>query len=193
MVGDLLFGAGIERPWFTPGVLELVSGGTVVLEEVCHLPEPAKALLLKALDRPPLLRQRGRRDRTWLITTCNIDMDAAMEHGYFARNLFRRLAEVRIRMPPLPERGNDVLMLANWLLPRICEQEHRSLMTLAPEVGPELLRYKWPGNVRELTHRLTRAVLLTTGSVIAVKDLELPPISAPPDVESLRRAMGIIE
>jgi transcriptional regulator with GAF, ATPase, and Fis domain len=78
-------------------------------------------------------------------------------------------------MPPLRDRGKDVLLLANWLLPRICAQEHRALMTLAPEVGPQLRRYGWPGNVRELSHKLTRAVLLATDSVISVEDLDLPP------------------
>ena len=104
-----------------------------------------------------------------------MDMDAAMQNGYFPSDLFRRLAEVRIRIPPLPDRGHDVLVLANWLLPRICAQEHRALMTLATDVAPQLLRYGWPGNVRELTHKLTRAVLLATDSVISVEALDLPP------------------
>jgi DNA-binding NtrC family response regulator len=103
LVADLLFGAPPEqaRPWFRPGVLELAAGGTVVLEEVCHLPAVAKAMLLKVLGQPP---RRGRSREpadTWVISTCNMDMDGAVRHGYFGRALFRRLAEVRIVMPPL--------------------------------------------------------------------------------------------
>ena len=177
LVGDLLFGAPAEqdRPWFRPGVLELVAGGTVILEEVCHLPETAKAKLLKTLGQPSMRRRSSGPARTWVISTCNIDMDEAIRRGYFGRALFRRLAAVRIVMPPLRQCENDVLVIANWLLPRICAQHHRPLSTLAPEVGPRFLRYGWPGNVRELTHMLTRAALLTAGSVISVKDLDLPP------------------
>ena len=177
LVADLLFGAPAEqgRPWFRPGVLELVAGGTVILEEVCHLPEAAKAKLLKALGQPSMRRRRRGPARTWVISTCNMDMDEAIRHGYFGRALFRRLAAVRIVMPPLRQCGNDVLVIADWLLPRICAQHHRPLLTLAPEVGPRFMRYAWPGNVRELTHMLTRAALLTTGPVISVKNLDLPP------------------
>jgi anaerobic nitric oxide reductase transcription regulator len=177
LVADLLFGAPAEqgRPWFRPGVLELVAGGTVILEEVCHLPEAAKAKLLKALGQPSMRRRSSGPARTWVISTCNIDMDEAIRRGYFGRALFRRLAAVRIVMPPLRQCGNDVLVIADWLLPRICAQHHRPLLTLAPEVGPRFLRYGWPGNVRELTHMLTRAALLTAGSVISVKNLDLPP------------------
>jgi len=167
LLGALLLGPAPDDtgpPWIKPGLLELVGGGTIVLEEVCHLPQAIKAVLPKALDQ-----------RTSIISTCNIDMDEALRHGYFGRALFRRLAAVRIVMPPLRDRGNDVLVLAHWLLARICAQERRPLMTLAPEVATRFLHYAWPGNVRELTHMLTRAVLLATGSVITVADLDLPP------------------
>jgi len=87
LVADLLFGAPVERgrPWFTPGAPWCLKRYVT-----CRSP-PRRCR--KALDRPPLRRHRGRPDHTWLITTCNIDMDAAMRQGYFARNLFRRLAE----------------------------------------------------------------------------------------------------
>ena len=177
LVADVLFGAPAERgrPWLRPGVLELAAGGAVILEEVCHLPAAAKAMLLKALGQPPMRRQHDGPTHTWIISTCNIDMDEAMRHGYFGRALFRRLAGVRIVMPPLRECGNDALIIAYRLLPRLCAQHQRALMTLAPEVEKRLLAYYWPGNGRELTHMLTRAVLCATGSVISVGDLDMPP------------------
>ncbi len=176
LVADLLFGAPAEhgRPWFRPGVLELVAGGTVILEEVCHLPEAATATLLKALGQPSMRRRRSGPARTWIISTCNVDMDELIRRGRFGRALFQRLAPVRIAMPPLQQCGNDVLVIADWLLPRICAQYHRPPLTLAPEVGPRFMRYAWPGNVRELTHMLTRAALLTAGPVISVENLDLP-------------------
>ena len=178
LLEDLLLGPAPEdtgTPWIKPGLFELVAGGTIVLEEVSLLPQAVQAMLAKAIDHPPLRQPSGRLVHTWIIGTCNTDVDEAVRRGYFGRALFRRLAAVRIKMPPLRDRGKDVLLLANWLLPRICAQEHRALMTLAPEVGPQLRRYGWPGNVRELSHKLTRAVLLATDSVISVEDLDFPP------------------
>jgi DNA-binding NtrC family response regulator len=181
LLGGLLLGPAPEdtgSSWIKPGLLELVAGGTIVLEEVSLLPQAVKAMVAKAIDDPPRRRasnrSSGRLVHTWIIGTCNTDVDEALRRGYFGRGLFRRLAGVRIKMPPLRERGKDVLILAEWLLPRICAREHRPRLTLAPEVGPLLLRYSWPGNVRELTSTLTRAVLLTTDSVISVEDLDLP-------------------
>lgn len=152
LVAELLFGAPVERgrPWFRPGVLELATGGTVVLEEVCQLPDAAQAMFP------------------------NTDMDELVRHRRFGEDLFQRIAGVRIKLAPLRERGNDVVDLANWLLPRICTQQHRLPMSLAPEVGPRLRSYSWPGNVRELIHRLTRMAIVSTGSIISTDDLDLP-------------------
>jgi DNA-binding NtrC family response regulator len=170
LVAELLFGAPVERgrPWFRPRVLELATGGTVVLEEVCQLPDAAQAMFRKVLDRA---QQSG---RTWLIFTSNTDMDELVRHRRFGEDLFQRIAGVRIKLAPLRERGNDVVDLANWLLPRICTQQHRLPMSLAPEVGPRLRSYSWPGNVRELIHRLTRMAIVSTGSIISTDDLDLP-------------------
>jgi DNA-binding NtrC family response regulator len=99
-------------------------------------------------------------------------MDAAVRMGHVREDLFRQLVGVRILMPPLRECGNDAVIIANWLLPRICAQHQRPLMTFAPEVGQRFLDYGWPGSVRELTYMLTRAVLLSTGSVISADELD---------------------
>jgi DNA-binding NtrC family response regulator len=172
---ETLFGVPPEdsqaRPWLQPGLLELVTGGTIVLEEVCGLPKALQAMLVKALGPRPPGSRRAQAVPPWVIGTCNSDMDAAVRMGHVREDLFRQLAGVRIVMPPLRECGDDAVIIANWLLPRICGQHHRPLMTLAPEVGQRFLEYGWPGSVRELTHMLTRAVLLSTSSVISAEEL----------------------
>lgn len=111
--------------------------------------------------------------QTWVIGTCNIDVDTALRAGYIREELFRRLATVRIGMPPLRDCGNDVLIIATRILPWLCAKHHRPLVTLEPEAEKRLLTYGWPGNVRELTAILERAVLLATGSAISVGDLDI--------------------
>jgi len=172
---ETLFGVPPEDsqtlPWLQPGVLELLTGGTIVLEEVCHLPKTLQAMLVKALAQEPTGRPGARPLPLWVIGTCNIDMNRAVRGGYFRPDLFRQLAGVRIGMPPLRECGDDALIIATWLLPRICAQHHRPLMALAPEVGQRFLEYGWPGSVRELTSVLTRAVLLSAGPVISAEEV----------------------
>lgn len=158
------------RPWLNPGLLQVVAGGTIILEEVCHLPGVLQAMLVRMLQQ-----QTTGMVQTWVIGTCNIDVDTALRAGYIQEELFQRLATVRIGMPPLRDCGNDVLIIATQLLPWLCAQHHRPLITLGPEVEKRLLTYYWPGNMRELTAILERAVLLATGSVISVADLDLPP------------------
>jgi DNA-binding NtrC family response regulator len=110
-----------------------------------------------------------------------VAVDCAAAPGTYLRDV--QLAGARIVMPPLRQRGDDALIIANRLLPQICAQHHRPRMTLAPEVGQRFLEHIWPGNVRELTRMLRRAVLLSTGSVISAEALGRswsPPISVPP-------------
>jgi DNA-binding NtrC family response regulator len=176
LLGDVLFGVPSDgsraRPWLTPGLLELVTGGAIVLEEVCHLPKKFQAMLVRALGPPSPGDRRARAERPWVISTCNINMDGALLNDYFREDLFRQLAGVRIKMPPLRECGDDALIIANRLLLRICTEHQRPPITLAPEVGQRFLEYVWPGSVRELTNVLARAALLSTGRVISARVLE---------------------
>jgi two-component system response regulator AtoC len=155
------------------GAWQSALGGTLLIEEVWGLPIPVQIMLLDELRQRHGDREGPALDR-WIISTSNIDVLEAIRHHRLLEDLYRRLATVHIGMPPLRECERDVLLLAKRLLPRICAQTQRAPMTLATEAGKLLLAYTWPGNVRELTHMLTRAVLLTAGSVIAAEALDLP-------------------
>lgn len=144
------------------GKFEIADGGTLFLDEVGELPLSLQATLLRALQSGEI--QRVGSDRhlqvdVRIIAATNRDLAAEVEAGRFRSDLYHRLSVYPLQVPPLRERGEDILMLAGFLLET---NQHRlgiSALRLAPEARQPLLDYRWPGNVRELEHLLSRAAL----------------------------------
>ena len=167
-------GAGAAKP----GLLEMADGGTVFLDEIGELPATTQAKLLRVLENGELLRVGSVKPRhidVRLIAATNVDLDAAIQHGWFRRDLYYRLNGFVVHLPPLRERASDILPLAH----RFAAALGRTRFTEAAERA--LCAHAWPGNVRELKTVIERAVLLSARrGAIDVADLMLAPRRAAP-------------
>jgi two-component system NtrC family response regulator len=165
-------GAHIQRK----GLLETASGGTLFLDEIGELPPAIQVKLLRFLQEQRLQRVGGRQELqvdTRLVAATNADLKGLINSGKFREDLYFRLAVVTIRLLPLRERGEDVVFLAREFLQRYGSQNGRTKMVFAPDALRAMSRYSWPGNVRELQNRVKRGVIMTSGSRVTAKDLEL--------------------
>jgi two-component system NtrC family response regulator len=165
-------GAHIQRK----GLLETASGGTLFLDEIGELPPAIQVKLLRFLQEQRLQRVGGRQELqvdTRLVAATNADLKGLINNGKFREDLYFRLAVVTIRLLPLRERGEDIVFLAREFLQRYGGQNGRTKMVFAPDALRAMSRYSWPGNVRELQNRVKRGVIMTSGSRVTAKDLEL--------------------
>ena len=165
-------GAHIQRK----GLLETASGGTLFLDEIGELPLAIQVKLLRFLQDQRFQRVGGRQEiqvDTRLVAATNADLKRLIDNGTFREDLYFRLAVVTIRLLPLRERGEDIVVLAREFLQRYADQERRTKLVFAPDALRAMTHYSWPGNVRELQNRVKRAVIMASGSRIAAKDLEL--------------------
>jgi len=108
-----------------------------------------------------------------LVAATNADLKRLIDNGKFREDLYFRLAVVTVRLLPLRERGEDVVVLAREFLQRYADQERRTKLVFAPDALRTMTHYSWPGNVRELQNRVKRAVIMANGYRVAAKDLEL--------------------
>lgn len=132
--------------------------------------------LLRFLQEQRLQRVGGRQEiqiDTRLVAATNADLKQLIDTGKFREDLYFRLAVVAIRLLPLRDRGEDIVFLAREFLQRYAAQSGRTKLVFAPDALRAMNRYSWPGNVRELQNRVKRAVIMTNGSRVTTKDLEL--------------------
>ena len=175
---------GFERGAFTDarqakvGLFQAAQGGTLFLDEVGLLPESLQAKLLKVLEERTVRRLGGTRSEAvdlWLIAATSEDLDVAVRARRFREDLYHRLAVVTLRLPPLRERGEDILHLAEHFLRRACEAYGLPLKTLTREARAMLLAHPWPGHVRELGNVMERVALLSEGVAVTPAMLGLSP------------------
>ncbi len=171
---------GYERGAFTgatqtkPGRLEAAHKGTLVLDEIAHLTTDAQAKLLRVIERREFERLGGRRTvrvDARLLALTNIDLDEAVRRRAFREDLFYRLNVVRIPVPPLRERIEDVLPLAEALLESYAAKHGRAARKFTAEALQVFALYDFPGNVRELANIVERAVIFSNGAEVSAEDL----------------------
>jgi DNA-binding NtrC family response regulator len=158
------------------GLFEAANGGTLFLDEIGDLPTSAQVKLLRTLESgevKPVGSDTVKHVDVRVIAATNANLKAAIAAGTFRQDLFYRLNVIAIRLPPLREREDDVLALAQHFLQRYAEATGRPTPRLSPEAALCLTRYDWPGNVRELEHAIERALVLEEDDVI--KPSSLPP------------------
>jgi two-component system response regulator HydG len=156
------------------GLFVQSSGGTLLLDEIGEMPLDMQSKLLRALQERRVRPVGGTREvefDTRIIAATNKDIDAAVDDGRFREDLFYRINVVRIPVPPLRSRGNDVLLLAQHFLGTWADTSNKLVDGIVPEAARKLLEYDWPGNVRELENVMQRAVTLTRFDKITVDDL----------------------
>jgi two-component system response regulator AtoC len=159
-----------------PGLLESADGGTLFLDEIGHMDPGLQVKLLKAIEERAVRRLGGIRTKAFnvrFIAATNRDLAAAIAEGAFRADLYYRIKGLTLEVPPLRERGADILLLAHHFLERCTRQYGLPAKTLAPEAEALLLAHAWPGNVRELAHTIERAVLLHTGPTVRTEQLGL--------------------
>ncbi len=174
---------GHEKGTFTgayrlqKGKVEYADGGTLVLDEVGELPLGLQVKLLRFLQDGRVERIGGRElieVNTRVLAATNMDLKGAVEKGLFREDLFYRLSVVEIQVPPLRERGEDVLLLAQAFVSQYRDELSSRVKGLSDEARQAILAHPWPGNVRELQNKVQRAVIMAKTPLIQPADLEIP-------------------
>jgi two-component system, NtrC family, response regulator len=166
-------GAHLQRR----GRIESAQGGTLFLDEIGEISPALQVKLLRVLQERNIERVGGRVEipvDTRVLAATNMDLQLAMKEGRFREDLYYRLNTVTITVPPLRERGADILMLSKSLLLRYMEEAKKKISGFTREALLSLEQYHWPGNIRELENRIRRAVTLTDNQRITPEDLDLP-------------------
>jgi len=174
---------GYEKGSFTDakeskmGLFEAANGGTLFLDEIGDLELPLQGKLLRALEERMIRRIGSLRDRkidARIIAATNKHLEEAIAQGSFRKELYYRLAVFTIHLPPLRQRGEDILLLAKYFLERISSKYAKPIPRISDRAARALVQYHWPGNVRELKHVMERAVLACQGETLEPEHLSLP-------------------
>jgi DNA-binding NtrC family response regulator len=194
LVENELFGH--ERGAFTGagarkvGKMDLAHHGTLFLDEIGELPLAIQAKLLRVLEEKRFERVGGTQSievDARIVVATNRNLQKMVEEKLFREDLYFRISAVPMTIPPLRERGNDVLLLAEHFLEKFSKEFSKAGLELAADAKERLLNYRWPGNVRELQNTLERAVILADGLSIRADGLQLP--ATKPDAEHLPAGM----
>jgi len=163
----------------TLGKVELADGGTLFLDEIGDMPASLQAKLLRFLQGRVIERVGGRQEipvDVRVVCATNRDLDALIAAQQFRQDLYYRIAEVTIAIPPLRERGGSATVLAHSLLRKHAEsQKGKTRISFSPDALAALEAYSWPGNVRELENKVKTALIMSEGPVITATDLGLNP------------------
>lgn len=187
---------GYEKGAFTDarkdkaGRMETASGGTLFLDEIGNLSMSMQSRLLTAIEKRQISRLGATQVRNIdirLICATNADIHNMVTNGTFRQDLLYRINTIEIHIPPLRERGQDILLLAGHFLKRYCYKYKKDIRGFTRDTQQKLLHYNWPGNVRELQHAVERAVILASGSMLQPENFMLRPprYSAGPETETL--------
>jgi two-component system NtrC family response regulator len=185
-------GAHVQRK----GRIESAQGGTLFLDEIGELSLPLQVKLLRFLQEHQLERVGGREPimvDTRVLAATKVDLNQAMAEGRFREDLYYRLSVIIVALPPLRERGEDVLLLAKALFQRYTAEGKNKITGFTRQALSALQSYHWPGNVRELENRIKRAVILTQGTRLTPGDLDLASPFAKYVGQGLREAREALE
>ncbi|BDV43073.1 sigma-54-dependent Fis family transcriptional regulator [Geotalea uraniireducens] len=156
------------------GKVEYAHKGTLFLDEIGELSLPLQVKLLRFLQEKVIQRVGGREDipvDVRIVAASNVDISQAMETGQFREDLYYRIGVVTVLLPPLRNRGDDLMQLANYFLKRFTGEFKKKIKGYSPTAREYMEAYGWPGNVRELENKVQRAVLMATAPLIEPDDL----------------------
>lgn len=174
---------GYEKGAFTgatsakAGRMEVASGGTLFLDEIGNLSIHAQTKLLTAIEKRLITRVGSTKERNIdvrIISATNADLQSMVEKGIFRQDLMYRINTIEIHIPPLRERGDDVILLAEFFLEKYATKYNKKIKGISRDAKIMLARYGWPGNVRELQHAVERAVIMEESTIIKPYSLMIP-------------------
>jgi len=175
---------GFERGAFSnvrgtkAGTFQLAHCGTMFLDEVGVLPAELQPTILKVLEKRSVRRVGGVRDEpaaVWIIAATSEDLRAAVQYRRFREDLYQHLGQLDLLIPPLRQRPDDIVLLAEHFLARVCAESHLPPKSFAPDARRALLAYSWPGNVREVRAVIERVALhVAENDIITAAMLALP-------------------
>jgi two-component system NtrC family response regulator len=158
------------------GSVEYAVGGTLFLDEIGDLPLSMQVKLLRFLQQRTINRVGGREEipvDVRVVCATHQDLSVLMQAGRFREDLYYRISEVSLRVLPLCERREDIVVLAQFFLERVARANGRGMVDFSPEALAAMMSHEWPGNVRELENRVKRAIIMTEGRQIDPKALDL--------------------
>jgi transcriptional regulator with GAF, ATPase, and Fis domain len=160
------------------GKFQAADGGTIFLDEIGEMPVNLQVKLLRVLQEHTVTKVGATSPEKIdirVVAATNKDLDKAVREGEFREDLYYRLNVVLLELPPLSERGNDVVLIAKYLIRELSEELGVPHKELSKEAIQALSKYAWPGNIRQLENRLKKAIVLADSSVLSPDDLDLPP------------------
>ncbi|MHB8533829.1 MAG: PEP-CTERM-box response regulator transcription factor [Sulfuricaulis sp.] len=164
----------------TLGKIEHTNGGTLFLDEVGDLPMSLQAKLLRFLQERVVERIGGREEipvNVRVVCATHQDLAEKIRNGTFREDLYYRISEITVQIPPLSARGEDIILLARVFLDLFSREQKRHLRGFSKDALSALEAYTWPGNVRELMNRVKRAVIMAEGKQVTARDLELDEVA----------------
>ncbi|MDD4913790.1 MAG: PEP-CTERM-box response regulator transcription factor [Methylococcales bacterium] len=180
----------------TRGKIEYAHGGTFFLDEIGDLPFGLQAKLLRFIQERVIERLGGRKEiavDVRIVCATHRHLPTLIEQGDFRGDLYYRLSEIVVQIPPLREREGDVMTIANALLLRNCQESNLKEKHFSREASLALENYDWPGNIREMENRIRRAVILSTSNTISAKELELENLADNPMPFNLKEVREVAE
>jgi two-component system NtrC family response regulator len=160
----------------TQGNIEYANGGTLFLDEVGDLPLPLQAKLLRFLQERVIVRVGGRQEipvDVRVVSATHQNLEELIQQGSFREDLYYRISEINIRIPPLRERQGEAAVVANYFLGREAGQQKKGNLCFSEDALVAIDAYAWPGNIRELANRVKRAVIMAEGKQVTARELEL--------------------
>jgi DNA-binding NtrC family response regulator len=191
---------GYEKGAFTDaktdkaGRMEIASGGTLFLDEIGNLSLPMQSKLLTAIEKKQIARLGSTRVHpidVRFISATNIDIYEAVNTGSFRQDLLYRINTIEIHIPPLRERGKDILLLAEHFVGKFAHKYKKNIQGLSDEAKVKIRHYAWPGNVRELQNVMERAVILSSDQVLKAGSITLQTVERKKENENLN--LNVIE
>lgn len=167
----------------TPGKIEYANEGTLFLDEIGDLPMELQAKLLRFLQERVVERIGGRKEipvDVRILCATHQNLPSMVEQGLFREDLYYRISEIVLEIPPLKDRDGDTLLLAKTFLNQLSDEYNSSVKDFAPETIAAMEAYDWPGNVRELESRVKRGVIMADGTQVSCEDMELAQNQAEP-------------
>lgn len=174
----------------TPGKIEVAHQGTLFLDEIGDLPLPLQAKLLRFLQERVIERLGGRSEipvDVRVVCATHQNLQDMIREGRFREDLYYRLTEITVAIPPLRERHGDAILLAQAFLERHAQEQNRNLKGFTPDALKVLDTHKWPGNVREMENLIKRAVIMADGPMVNAEDLGLNPKATREEPLNLRQ------